>query len=1421
MSIKRSVAMLLCALLLAGQLVPAAAGQLMTPTHTIAEARQLPNGTTGVTIQGTISAPLDIYNWNEMWGQDATAGIDIYGVAPAGLQVGDLIEVTGTIDEYNGKKEIIPGNVSDVVLIDRGVPPAPLMTTTGSISETSEGWLVAVTGTITDVGPYGFDIDDGSGSTAVYIDGDTGIGVGNYSDGDLITLVGISSQYDSSPPPTSGYQITPRFQVDLAPGAVEPIALARLHSAGMTVTVQGAVTCLPGTFETPAQNREIYIQDGTAGIDVFAYSGLPIPTGTLALGDIVTITGSLDVYHNKLELIPTAIVTQGITFTVVPKIQLAGNILEPTEGLLMIVTGTLSNITPVGAHVKFDLTDASGTGVVFIDADTGIDLADYSEGDTVRVIGLGGEYDGEYQLTPRMQSDLAHASGDFDPPGITMTVPVSDAIGVNPYFAIQAVFDEPVAENTIDDTTFLLEDGSGPVAGLVYYDNDRLTAVFEPAAALAADAVYTATVTGAVEDTSGNPMGADYVWRFTTGEAAMTAYLGSLHNHTIYSDGAGGDPNDAYTAARDRGLDFFAVTDHSYAVNDTEWEDTMTQAISHTEDGVFVALAGWEYTHSYEGHINGYGTLRRPVRDDYGYSYTDYCETLADFYNWVADHPEVEGHFNHPAWMNFNDWAYYPETEQQMQMIEVGNGAYSYYVWTEKEYIKGLDYGWRFGPTNNGDTHTDQWGLDNPGRTGLWATALTEAGLMEAMNAMRVFATEDGNQVLSLKGDGAWMGQTIPNDGAIDFEVYVDDADGEGLDTLALVADTGVVIDELTNVTVPYTWTLSLTITEGVHYYYVRTEQADGDLALSAPIWTEGNVDVAPTRLDIVPAQLTTQMPAEFTVRVTNRGAAEAAGVNVNLWVDATVVGSDVVTVPVNADAFATIEWMPDITGVVVIAAEITNVPTGDNPDDNVYAEEREIIDEMVPLIVLDNGHDNNIFVSGSAEDFKDDLVAYNFNWIEDTDGITTADLESAVLLFISDPGTRGQDLYSESEEQVIADYVNNGGALLIAGDSDYHDHGNPDEINAILAKIDGSRIRMNSDGTYDDTNQGWVGPWHVLWHVFPNTLTTGIAVNTDILVGFSGASIYGVDDVGTPIPLTTGNGVTLTVVGDDDTYQNDGDGLGDHFVYPTGTVIPMAAVQALPGGGRLAVWGDSNESFSDAYTYVQADGFQNEIYNMETIYWLLGHPMQQRTIAEARADAEWDNKPDHLNELVWVEGTLTAGRDYFYETYYLQDDSGGIAIYTVDPEYLLTDTLTTGWQVRVVGRLETYNDETDVLIAWEPLQAWPLVTGTVPTPTVFGTADAALEENEGWLIQTAGLVVQVIDAQNIVIDDGSGPARVFIDMYNGSFAGVLLGDWAEVIGLASEDADGQRIRLRQLDDLVVTPGNRIYLPVVFKGYAP
>jgi 5'-nucleotidase len=96
-----------------------------------------------------------------------------------------------------------------------------------------------------------------------------------------------------------------------------------------------------------------------------------------------------------------------------------------------------------------------------------------------------------------------------------------------------------------------------------------------------------------------------------------------------------------------------------------------------------------------------------------------------------------------------------------------------------------------------------------------------------------------------------------------------------------------------------------------------------------------------------------------------------------------------------------------------------------------------------------------------------------------------------------------------------------------------------------------------------------------------------------------------------------------------------------------------------------------------------------------------------------------------------------------------------------------------------------------------------------------LSTHNAALEENEGWLVRTSGEVVTKTNDYNLFVDDGSGPARVFIDGYNGDFTGIQVGDEAHVVGLASEDGDGQRIRVRNPDHVVTWPAGEFPLTIL------
>ncbi len=321
----------------------------------------------------------------------------------------------------------------------------------------------------------------------------------------------------------------------------------------------------------------------------------------------------------------------------------------------------------------------------------------------------------------------------------------------------------------------------------------------------------------------------------------MYAYWGHLHAHTTYSDGAG-PAHYALALARAAGHHFYAITDHGWWLTDLEWAETLTETKAATVPGEFIALRGIEWTHSTVGHINVFNTDTLLQRT------SPLFAELPDFYTWLAANPEVIAQFNHPDPSyggTFSNFAYHPAAAQVMFMQEIGNSSQGYVTY-EPSFIQSNMVGWRTGPTNNGDTHNARWGSDTNARTGIVAPALTEADLLDAMRARRVFATEDSNLALTLRGNGQWMGTELPVAGPTTFTVNVVDPDPEPI-TLHLY-DANLLVATLSHATSTTEWTIPIDTAPG-HFYWVKAIQADGDVAYSTPIWIAG--ELVPTQLII------------------------------------------------------------------------------------------------------------------------------------------------------------------------------------------------------------------------------------------------------------------------------------------------------------------------------------------------------------------------------------------------------------------------------------------------------------------------------------------------------------------------------------------------------------------------------------------
>ncbi len=361
-------------------------------------------------------------------------------------------------------------------------------------------------------------------------------------------------------------------------------------------------------------------------------------------------------------------------------------------------------------------------------------------------------------------------------------------------------------------------------------------------------------------------------------------------------------------------------------------------AVNAATDNDFVALRGFEYTQGAEGHINVYNTVRHAVRTNTGCSYCDYTPnleagvTVQGFYpGWPS--PAQSGidaagtvmQFNHPGWINFNDWAYHPEVSATARLEEVGNGNGTSYMFSEDQYIRSLDYGWKVGATNNADTHTTAWGTNTDHRTGVLMPELTKTALLEALRAaphlcqrrQELHPEHEGQRHLDGLRDRQYRLDPVrdrrlrPRQPRSDQPGAVDHRPGQGSGLYRARHCQTSPGQPLIN------------ITTGVHYFYVKVTQADGERIVSSPVWTMGDEDIAITDIVIQPTVPTIHNPSLLTVRVTNRVAASRT-VTVTLDVNGTTINpSVVVTATANADAYATFSWQPTVTGEVTVTASL------------------------------------------------------------------------------------------------------------------------------------------------------------------------------------------------------------------------------------------------------------------------------------------------------------------------------------------------------------------------------------------------------------------------------------------------------------------------------------------------------------------
>ena len=321
--------------------------------------------------------------------------------------------------------------------------------------------------------------------------------------------------------------------------------------------------------------------------------------------------------------------------------------------------------------------------------------------------------------------------------------------------------------------------------------------------------------------------------RLFPGNGTFVAHS-DLHNHTLLSDGAT-TPQQAFDLMKSVQLDAAALTDHAVlgkvvghacgggdctsfvGINEASWQEMAKVADANLTDGSFVAMRGFEWTTGTIGHVNVWfselwtdtmvnlaqsprgikellailpspgpelSAQVAPLLDELPES-----ATMTLFYEWLKsapDRPVLGGGsdalagFNHPnEYGNFEAFRLEPALVDRMVSCEALNMDRDFLFWgMDKGEVSPinacLNAGWRVGMLGVSDEHFDKWG-PNRARGGLWVRELTRAGVREAMEQRRMFATFEPGLRLDAAANGVQMGQSVPHtSGPVRFQLDLD-----------------------------------------------------------------------------------------------------------------------------------------------------------------------------------------------------------------------------------------------------------------------------------------------------------------------------------------------------------------------------------------------------------------------------------------------------------------------------------------------------------------------------------------------------------------------------------------------------------------------------------------------------------------------
>lgn len=877
----------------------------------------------------------------------------------------------------------------------------------------------------------------------------------------------------------------------------------------------------------------------------------------------------------------------------------------------------------------------------------------------------------------------------------------------------------------------------------------------------------------------------------------------------------------------------------AYNKDNAKWQAGKQAAANAARPGQFVSFYAFEMTWSGgPGHINTFNTEGFVSRNNTELNSKANDAGMRAYYALLKLHPESISQFNHPGttFGNFSGYAYYdPIVDERISLIEVGNGEGAIgsggYFPSYEQYDMALDKGWHVAPTNNQDNHKALWGNANTARTVAYTNDFTTEGIYQALKDMRVYATEDANLDIVYTLNGEQLGtilDTVPATAA--FEVDAKNIAGNNkVKSIAIITNGGVEAYKqnygTTDATLNYVMEAPM-----AGYYYIRVVQEDGRTAVTAPVWLGKADNVGISELtSSAPTPVTTE-ELTLTAEVFNNEAGSATLNSVKYQIKGGEVIADKTlntSIAASSSVKDTQSFTPTEakkTTIIVTASIKVNGAT------KTYTKEIELnVKDITKLgfIGIDASHLNE-YVAGNYKDSMKNFSAIAMQYglrtkvLNTSEELIAAASDPKFQMFIITAPTRRMDpstgithkYYSDAEMAAIADFAKQGKPVIITGWGDFYesyDYVTPGlenhmagQQNKLLAAI-GSTLRVADDEAKDDkTNGGQPQRLYLDDHngkVSP--LLEGM-LDGQKFSHYGGSTVYAVNPDGTTAD-TLPKSVIPIISGYSTTYSSDDDKDGYGFADPA-TRVPRYgnSPDAGKGAGKVLLTASETVAYGNGVTsqvIVSGGAFMSDFeikntaldnpadaYSNEVIVRNLLASVENinvTSIADVKAAAEGTEFTIEGTATVSVYDGSSDNNTGFFDSIYVQDATGGINLFPV------ADGVQAGQKIRVTGTVSSYQGEKQLAV-----DSIKILDKTVipVTPTVVSTKNAMAAANTGKLIKTTGVVTRVIAEPNgtvneITIDDGTGPAIVYINAYitpGKSLSFVAKGATISVIGLGS-----------------------------------